>query len=194
MSDRQEKQALRSRGDRAPLLLHRRFSEQVFWPCLVILVTCTVLLLWTPAALEARRSYLSVILAGTGLILVLTLLFRLRSYVQCRATDLWVQLPFNHVSIPYAAIRATRPNDFFHVFPPREQPRVQRRFLEPLLGSTVVIVDLDDLPRSRTWLRLWMSRYLILPDSVGLVLPVPDWIAFRIELDDFRSRNRETHY
>jgi hypothetical protein len=29
---------------------------------------------------------------------------------------------------------------------------------------------------------------------VGLVLAVRDWIRFRTELDDFRSRHRHYHY
>jgi hypothetical protein len=193
MSELQSKQGLRSRGTRVPLLLNRRFSEVVFWQCIVIMVTSAILLIWTPDALEARRQYLPVILACTALILVFTLLFRLRAYAQCRDTELWIQAPFGHLSIPYQDIRATRPSDFYHLFPPNEQSPLQRHYLEALLGRTVVIVDLDKLPRSRAEMRLVVSRYMILPDSVGLVLPVPDWIAFRIELDDFRSRTREYH-
>jgi hypothetical protein len=194
MSDLQSRQVLRTHGDHVSLLLNKRFSELIFWQCIVIMVTSAILLTWTPAALESKRLYLAPILVGTGLILVLTLLFRLRAYAQCRARELWIQVPFAHLSIPYNEIRATRPNDFYHLFPPKEQPRIQRRFLKPLLGLTAVVIDMEKLPRSKAWLRLWMSKYMILPDSVGLILPVRDWIAFRIELDDFRSRNRDYHY
>ena len=178
------------RGTRHPLLLHQRLSEQHFWPSVLIVALSAVLLVWNPAQLKAHRPYLVVVLGGTGLILVVTQLFRLRAYAQCRASGLRLQLPFYHLTIPYREIRTSRPTEIYRLFPPEEQHWSRRRFLAPLWDRTVVVIEVDEVPRSRLWLRLWMGRYVLPPDSVGLIVPVRDWIAFRTELDEFRYRHR----
>lgn len=194
MASLASQQSAPKRGSRHPLLLHQRFSEVNFWTCLLIMAAAGALLVWNPARLEPYRPHLSMILAATGLILVLSFAFRLRSFAQCRENGLRIQFPLYRLTIPYEDIRASRPSDFYRVFPPREQPRIQRHFLETLLAKTVVVLELGQLPRSRSWLRLWMSRYMLSPESEDLVLPVRDWIAFRAELDDFRSRYRTYRY
>ena len=178
------------RGGRHPLLLNQRFNESVFWPSILTLAFSAALLVWPSAALAPHRCPLSVVLLGTGLVLVLTFLFRLRAYVQCRQNGLRIQLPFYHLTIPYEEMRTSRPNDFFRLFPPKEQPFFQRRFIEPLLAKTVIVIDLRQFPRRKPILRLWMSRYMLNPASPGLILAVRDWIAFRTELDEFRSKSR----
>ena len=193
MSDLQSANSAQ-RGARHPLLLYQRFNELLFWPSILIMVTCAVLLLWTPIELEPYRLHLSVALAGTALILFLTFAYRLTAYAQCRKDVLRIQLPLYHLTIPYEEITATRPTDFYRLFPPKKVPRLQRSFLYPLLGKTVVAVNLDGWPRPRLWLRLWMSRYMLSPESIGLIFPVRDWIAFRSELDNFRTQHRHYHY
>jgi len=181
----------RKNGKRYPLLLQKRLNEQVFWPSTLILVVGGGLLIWNPAGLEPYRPYLPVILVGTGLILVLTYILRLRAYAQCRSDGLRVQFPFLRLDIPYHEINTTRPTEFFRMFPPKQVRATQRAFLSPLFGRTVVILEMEQLPHPRAWLRLWMSEYMLPPDAVGLVLPVVDWMAFRTELDEFKARQ---HY
>jgi hypothetical protein len=55
---------------------------------------------------------------------------------------------------------------------------------------TVVVVELEQLPHRRAWLRLWMSEYMLCPDTAGLALLVDDWIALRMALDEFSTRQR----
>jgi hypothetical protein len=190
MSDEKATEAIPKRAKRHPLLLQQRLSEEVFWPSFLILVATGALLFWNPAKLVRYRSHLAAILVGTGLLLVLTLVFRLMSFVQCREGGLWIRLPFYHLSVPYGRIKATRPTEFYHLFPPKEQRWGQRVFLGPLWGRTLVVIDLDELPASRARLRLWMSKYMLVPHDVGLAIPVRDWMAFRTELDEFKFRSR----
>jgi hypothetical protein len=180
------------RGRRHLLLLQQNLNEQSFWVCILILATIGGLFIWNPPELARYRSNLIVVLVGTGLILILTFMYRLRAYVQCSENELDVQLPFFRLTIPYATIRATRPNEFARLFPPEEQRWTQRSFLRWLWSTTVVIVDLDKLPRPRPWLRLWMGKYMLDPHESSLVFPVRDWIAFRSELDEFLSRHRRS--
>jgi hypothetical protein len=179
-----------TRGKRHPLLYQERLNEQVFWPCVGTIAASVALLVWNPAELAASRPHLVVILVGAGLVLVLTFLLRLMAYVQCGDHSLQVHLPFYRLTIPYDQVRATRPTELYRMFPPAAQRWTQRSFLRSLFGRTVLVLELDELPRHRIWLRLWMGRYMLCPDAVGLILPVHDWIAFRTELDEFRSRRR----
>lgn len=178
-------------GRRHPILFQQHLSEQAFWPSILILGLSAALLVWNPAKVDPYRGILTVALVGCGLILSLTWLFRLRAYARCLDSGLYLQLPFFHLLTPYHKIRSTRPTELYRMFPPEQQRWTQRRFLRSLFGKTVVVVELDQLPRSRIWLRLWMSKFMLCPDSVGLVYAVRDWMAFRAELDEFRARNRQ---
>ncbi len=177
-------------GKRHPLLLYQQFNEQIFWPAILIFIICVGLLVWNPAPFEPYRLHLGVMLAGTGLILVLTLIFRLTAHVQCRLDGLYVRTPFQRVKIPYADIRLTRPTQLYHLFPPDAQRWTQRSFLDPLWGMTVIVVEMDKLPHRAGWLRTWMGKYMICADVVGLALLVRDWMALRSQLDEFIAVGR----
>jgi len=177
---------LPKRGRRHLLLYQRRFNEMVFWPTVLIAALSVTLIIW---GAPEFRAYLSVTLFGSGAILVLTFFFRLRAYVQCRTSELWVQLPFFHLEIPYRSIRSTRPTDLYRLFFPEQQRWTQRRFLMPIFGRTVVVVELEELPAPRRSLRLWMTKYMLSPETEGLVLVVRDWIGLRTELDEFKARS-----
>jgi hypothetical protein len=177
---------LPQRGKRYPLLYQQRFSEMVFWPTVLIVALCATLIIrGTPEF----RTYLSIALFGSGAILILTLFFRLRAYVQCRSSEVRVQLPFYRLEIPYRSIKSTRPTDIFRVFLPTEQRWTQRRFLMPIFGRTIVVVELEELPAPRRRLRLWMTKYMLSPESEGLVLATRDWIGLRTELDEYKARS-----
>ena len=180
-------------GKRHPLLLYHAFGEQVFWPSILIFVICAGLIAWNPAPFQPYRLHLGIILVGVGLILVLTLVFRMTAYAQCRLDGLRVQTPFQRLRIPYASIRLTRPTQLYHLFPPDTQRWTQRSFLEPLLGRTVVVVEMDKLPHRVGWLRLWMGKYLFCSDVVGLALLVRDWMTLRSEIDEFINVERRVH-
>ena len=190
MSDLQASDAQPERGKRHPLLYHRRLSEQYFWPAILTVAASTALLVWAPAKLEPYRLLLTMALACCGLVLVLTLLFRLRAYAICSVHRVRVRLPFYHFDIPYSEIKNVRPTELFRLFHPRDQRALQRRFLAPLLGTTVLVIELDELPNRTAWLRLWMNKYMLCPDRVGVIIAVRDWMGFRAELDEFRARRQ----
>ena len=191
MNRRKADPGLTKRGKRHPLLYQERLSEQLFWPCIGILAASIAILVWNPDSLAPRRSSLMAIVVSVGLVLVLTQLSRLMAYAQCQVQGLSVRLPFYRLRIPYRRIRTIRPAELFRLYPPAGQRWTQRRFLRPLFGRTVLVVELDQLPRSHRWMRLRMGKYMLCPDAVGLILPVRDWMSFRAELDEFRSRFRD---
>jgi hypothetical protein len=132
-----------------------------------------------------------IVLTGTGLVLIATLVFRMRAYVQCRPEGVRLQLPLYQLTIPYQAIRATRPTELYRMFPPSKERWPQRRYLMRLSGVTVIVLDMDELPASRFLLRLWLPKYMLAPDRPGLVLAVSDWMALSSDLDELEVRSRQ---
>lgn len=176
---------------RHALLFQQRLSEQVFWPSVTIVAACAALLIWNPARLDPYRATLVVVLVGTGLLLVVTLLFRLRAYVQCRPEGVRIQVPFHQVTIPYPQVKATRPTELYRLFPPSKERWSQRQYLGPLFGATVVVVELEELPGPPWRLRLWLPKYMLCPERTGLVLAVADWMALRSDVDELQTRSRQ---
>jgi hypothetical protein len=192
MSKQQPRATSPKRGQRHPLLFQQRLNEMIFWPAVVMMALSAALLVWNPSRLAPHLGHLRVVLAGTGLILVVSFALRLRAYVQCLADELVIQVPFKRIAIAYGEITVVRPTELYRMFPPRKQNWSQRRFLRNLFGKTVIVVEMEELPHARFWFRLWMSKYMLCPDRVGLILAVHDWIAFRADLDE--SRARRQHY
>ena len=194
MSDLPSRDAQPQRGKRHPLLYHQRLTEQYFWPVILTVASSTALLVLAPDGLEPYRPVLILASSFCGLVLALTFLFRLRAYAQCTADAVRVRLPFYHFDIPYGEIKNVRPTELFRLFPPGELRWPQRRFLAPLLGATVLAIELGDLPNRKAWLRLWMNKFMLTPDRVGVVIAVRDWMAFRAELDEFRARRQRSRF
>lgn len=185
---RDPRQSLPRAGRRYPLLLQRRLSAMLFWPALLIGLLITVLAILSPPGIEAYWPYLLVAGIGGWAVAILSLWFSLRSYARCRPDGLCIRLPFYELVVPYRDIQSTRLAQFGRQFPPENERWSRRRFLEPLSFTTVVVVELEALPAPRRRLRLWMSHYLLSPDTPGFMLPVRDWLGLRSELDEFRSR------
>jgi len=171
MSEPSSSEKRTGRPKRHPILFQQRFNEQTFASCVLILIILAALFLLNPPRLDPVRANLAVVMVGTGLILVLTFLFRLRAYAQCLPDGLRIQLPFYSLTIPYYQIKGVRPTELFRMFPPDKQKWSPRHFLRTLFGETVVVVELEELPSSRAFLRLWMTKYMLCPDTTGLSLP-----------------------
>lgn len=193
MSDAVPSKTKPPRKKRHPLLYQQRLSEQYFWPAILTVALSATLLAWNPAKLEPYRFYLAVALICCGLVLVLTFAYRLRAYATLTEDAIQVRLPFHRFEIRYNEIKNVRPTELFRMYPPGRQRWTQRRFLQPLLGATVLVIELDELPRPTAWLRLWMTPYMLSPDKIGVILAVRDWMGFRAELDEHRARLRRPH-
>lgn len=178
------------RPKRHPFLFQQRLNEQTFSSCVLILIILGALFVLNPPRLAPVRANLTVVLIGTGLILVLTFLYRLRAYAQCLPEGLKIQFPFHSLTIPYREIKGARPTEFFRMFPADSLKWSPRHFLRSLFGETAVVIELEELPSSPWILRLWMTPYMLCPHATGLNLAVRDWLDFRVELDEHRARHR----
>jgi len=177
------------KGRRYPLLLQQRLRAMLLCPSILIALLTVVLVILSPPGIEAYRPYIVAAAIGGWSVAGLTLWFGLRAFARCRADGLWLQLPFYRVIIPYRDIQSTRLAQFGRQFPPENERWSRRHFLEPLFFSTVVVVELRELPAPRRQLSLWMSHYLLSPLTPGFMLPVRDWLSIHGELDEYRSRS-----
>lgn len=172
------------------LLYQQRFQEMILWPAILIIILTAALLIWQPEPLASYRALFLLAFTVAVLVLLLTSIYRLRAYVRCGEHNLIVQLPFYRLTIPYDQIQKSRPAEIFRLFPPTEQRSTENNFLDPLLGATVLVVEVSGLPAPARRLRLWMSKFMLSPDHPGVVLAVRDWIALDQELEEQRARSQ----
>ncbi|HEX7974440.1 MAG TPA: hypothetical protein VF498_08540, partial [Anaerolineales bacterium] len=71
--------------------------------------------------------------------------------------------------------------------PARMRGWAQHRFLEPFFGETAVVIELTGFPMARSLLRLFLPSMMFLRQNTGLILLVPDWMAFSTELDSLQG-------
>ncbi len=127
---------------------------------------------------------LAVLLIAVSVFLVA---IRKSAYVQPFSDHLRVVTPFLRLHIAYRRIQQAASGEMSALFPPSKVRGWRRSFLGPLLGKTVVVLDLAAIPISRTALRLFLSPYFFPDKSPRLILLVPDWMAFSTELESARS-------
>jgi hypothetical protein len=144
-------------------------------------------MIWEIPDLPPIRWALVVVASVSGFLLLVLFVARWLAFVRCRANTLLIRTPFYQVVISYARIRLTRPTELSCIFFPEKQTWSQKRFLEPLWGRTVIVVETTGLPLPRWWLRLWLGKYLLMPDGSGFVFAVKDWMGLSQEIDSFRS-------
>jgi len=182
----------RKRGTRFRLIYYRRLFRYYRGLLLLLSLVALAVFIWNPPELASRRLwslpvvFIPLLLLGAGFIA------QMLAHVQCRGSYLVIQLPLYQLAVGYGRIKNTRPTEFFRIFPPKKQSAARRRILEPFWGQTVLVLELKQYPLPKAWLRLWMDKYMFLPDSPGFVLLVDDWMAFHRQLDDFSATWR-TH-
>ena len=175
-------------GKRYPLLLYRRSMERLWSPTFLLGTVLALLWGWEKFSginlLETQADAL--IFAGAIVALAFSLfafLARSVAYVQVRANYFRVVTPFLNLKVSFRRIRSVYPTSFQQLFPVKEAGWADRRFLEPFYPMTAVVVELSAYPLSRGLLRFFLPRQMLLANSAGLVILVPDWIEFSTELD-----------
>jgi len=181
----------RRRGKRYPLLIYRRLFSLYAGPLVMLFLVSAALLgamlVWELPRLQPMRWTLVIIAVVSILLWSALFIARWLAFVRCRTNSLLIQVPLYQVVVSYGRIRLTHSAQLGRIFPPQRQNWSQRRFLEPLWGRTVIVVETKGLPLPRWWLRLWLSKYLLMPDVNGFVFAVEDWMGLDQEIDSFRS-------
>ena len=182
----------RKAGSRHTILLYKRVMDRLWVYTLSLGLLLLGLWGWgwfSPAVLiEAQNNaWLS---AGAGTLLGFTLFAffgRKMAYVQARANHLRLVTPFLRLNIAYQRIRSVHPANFQQLYPPSGARWAEKRLLEPFYGKTAVVIELNDYPIPPFFLRLFLAPQMFPKSGKGLVLLLPDWMAFSTEIDTFRS-------
>ena len=170
---------------RHALLLYDRLYSA--WRAPALLISGLFFLLWqaAPAPLNAEPLH-SALLAGALaalLLFIYSLLAARLSYVECTPTHLRLSTPFFWLAISYSRIRIQRSV----AFKPGRVPFGKRGLVRPLIGETMVAVDLFNYPVSRHWLRLWLMEFILPTRAQGLQFLVSDWMALSRDIEVGRS-------
>ena len=180
-----------SSGKRHPLLMYRRSLDRL-WPIIflsgAILLISGIYVRFAQTPLDKADAPL--LLISGALLVILSLFFillRYAAYVQSRSDHLRFVTPFFQMRISYRRIRSAHPAEINALFPPQRISGSLRSFLEPFYGQTAVVLELNGYPMPKPILRLFLTQAMFHPQAEGLVLLVPDWIAFSSELDTLRS-------
>ena len=190
----------RRRGKRYPLLLYTRMLDR-WWPALFLIGLGTISLAWPFYSdpftrLTAPWHWMTMVGVG-GLVTaasVLMLLVRSSAYVQPFQDHLRLVTPFLRMRISYRRFKLTTTTVMSGLFPARGLRGLQRDILEPLLGATAVVIDLNALPLSRAVLRLFLSPFFFKDGTPHIVILVRDWMRFSTELESMRRDPAVTQY
>jgi hypothetical protein len=186
----------RSAGHRYPLRLYRHIMRlqhiRVMLLAIMLLglwlIAKTPLVSWMPA--DGERWLLAGGLVATAYWLFIAV-GPLTAYVQPRADHLRLQTPIYRLNISYQRIRSTRPIDVAQLLPPTKLTRYQQRVLGPFLGDTALGINLTDWPLPRWVLRLFLSRWMLANDQLGLIVFTEDWMSLSHELTEAMNRWRD---
>jgi len=179
-------------GKRHYLLIYRRQLEQYRWPALLAALAFGMLWWFSPPAIVSNDPNFSLFMQAVLLIAALAGVALLayatwgpkQAYVQCQPTHLRVSTPLLRFNISYSRIRTCRPLKFA----PAQLTSAQRHLVEPFLGRTAVVIDLNSYPLNEKWLRLWLNRFMFPSDSRGLVFVTDDWMALSRDIDTHRAQ------
>lgn len=178
------------KGTRFPLLIYRRWAKMLRIPGLLIAIAGGVAWWFAPNdPLLAAHDWGFIVIAVVGAVVFLYSLWaRHASYVQCLPNYFYLRTPFMSVAISYKRILQARPVEFHTQLPVSRLSRPQRRLLEPFLGRTVILLELNGLPVGERRLRTWIPWFMFAREATGFVLVVDDWMALSRQISAFSDQ------
>lgn len=179
--------ANRSKGNKFPLLIYRRWAKMLRWSSLLIAIASGIV--WRlgpyPPSFSGSEWIFLVIGAIGALIFFYSLVAHRAAYVQCLPNYVKIRTPFMSVAVSYKRILQVRPVEFYSQLPLAKLKRPQVRLLEPFLGHTTILMELNGFPVSERRLRTWLPWYMFASEVTGFVLVVEDWMALSRQISVF---------
>ncbi len=187
----------RKSGAKYPLLFYQRFMSRLWAATMVLgLILLSVWIGEWAFHMRFLPVEANIWLAVAGCVALAFSLFaffaRKVAYVQPFRDHLRLVTPFLRINISYRRIRNSHPVVFQQLFPPKEASWAQRNLLSPFYGKTAVVIELNGYPMHPRLLRFFLAPQMFSPSSTGLVILVPDWMAFSTELDSFWGAWRQS--
>jgi hypothetical protein len=167
-----------------------------FWPWTFVL-GLLLLAMWYfgPAFTTLYRPGLNWLLLAAGgyaaALGLFALFARRMGYVRAYDRFLLVATPFFRFKTSYERLRGIRSVDFHRLFDLEGLSWSQMKYVEPMIGSTAVVVRLAKYPVSANVLAYFFSKYFFSPQDTEMVFVVPDWMSFTVELDSRYNKYRQ---
>jgi hypothetical protein len=188
-----------SKIKRHPLLVYYNLGKRYRSPGILLLIMGVLLLLPSFISDIQNDQVDPAVLAASGVVLILVglafwLFARLamhRAYVECAPELLIVRTPFYRVLVSYRRIKQAQPVQVLQIFPKDSLKGIGKPLMTPLLPMTAVEVQVKSWPRSKRWLRRFVSRYLFSERSDGWLFIVPNYSLLIRQLDAAIQRKLE---
>ncbi len=187
--------AKKPQGEKFPLLIYRRWAKMLRLPSLLIVIASGSAW-WFASELPyfAQQAWALIVIGGIGaLIFFYSLLAHRMAYVQCLPNYVKIRVPFLSIAISYKRIMQMRPVEFHSQFRVADLKRPKLRLLEPYLGHTAIVLELNGFPVSERQLRLWLPWYMFASNTTGFVLVVNDWMGLSRQISSFNDRWTTRH-
>ena len=179
----------KARIKRFPLLLYRaverRWRGAAFWLMPAGAAFWYALRYGDPPMPDL--SWCGAVIGGIGALLWLYTRLLRRAAVLCTPKGLLIRTPFYTLGLSYRRVEAARPVTFATLYSPQAEKGARRRLYDGVWGKTAIVVDLKSYPLSPRLMRLWLPRYLFLPDGRGFVFVVEDWMGLSRCIDTYRN-------
>lgn len=131
------------------------------------------------------------ITAALGTLTVLGALFlasiRKSAYVQVFPDHLRLVTPFLRLRIGYQRLRRTYTAEMGRLFPLKQMRGRKREIIRLIASRTAVVLELRQLPLSRSALNLFLSPFFFPDKTPRMALLVSDWMALATQLDSAYS-------
>jgi len=179
-------------GKRYPLLLYQRVMDRLWGATLALGVMLLTIWGWswfslTPLFQSQDNVWLGVAAAVLLSFTIFAFFGRKVAYVQAHRDHIRLVTPFLRTNISYRRIRRVHPAAFQQLYPPHEASWAQRQLLSPFYGMTAVVLELNGYPLPPILLRFFLAPQMFSPQTTGLILLVPGWMKFSMELDSYRG-------
>lgn len=183
----------RMRTKKHPMVFVRHSMVRIFRNLLFAALIC-VLLWWmapyTPGYFRPPNDIfliMAIVLLLVGMIL--SVLFRGRGFAQAKMKHLLIKVPLMRTRVRYEDIENVRMTLLKEIYEKEKMSWAQRRFLEPYLPKTVVVVNLKRFRTSEFLLRMILPSYLFLPGSKGrgFVIFTPQYLELSTDIDSYLS-------
>jgi len=175
------------KGDKFPLLIYRRWAKMLRLPGLLIAIASGVTWWFSPQhPLLEEYAWVFIIIGVVGaLVFLYSILAHRAAYIQCFPNYIRVRTPFSSFAISYGRVLQVRPIEFYTQLPIGKMKRTQTRLLEPYLGHTAILLELNGFPTSERRLRTWLPWFMFASDVTGFLLVVQDWMALSRQISVF---------
>ena len=176
-------------GHRYPLVVYTHMLNR-WWPAIFTIGLALLGLSWAVYSwgFEQWRWLTFASIGGLHIFLgILLLLMRKSAYVQPFSDHLRLVTPFLRLNISYKRFRRASSANMGALFPPKSVSNWQADIIQPLAKLTVLVIELNGYPMSRSRLRLFLSPLFFKDKTPHFVILVDDWMKLSAELESMRS-------